>query len=396
VRVSGRLDADRLADAIRAAALSHPLARASLADWRYSDRGYRWEIAGALVEVPLQTVACADEEALTAARERLLDQSPPLDAAPPFALLLAHGPTGDTVVLNLHHAAGDGISAVRLMLSILREYAGADDPTPPLDPLAVRDVHALAGAASLGERVLRMHALAQHATLQWTPAARLAAEGGADRTGYGVELLALSREDTAVAQARRTDRTTFNDVLLTALAVAVRRWNAEHGENAGRVTVSMPVNLRPPEWRTEVVGNFASYVSISSFAEDFASALEEIGGQTCAIKRDGLAGVVVDMLAGYSMLTIASKRRLPDIILLTSDVSVDTASLSNLGALTQIGDEVDAVWFSPPGRTPLGAALGVATYDGRLHLALRYPRARFDAAAAHAFAQLYREVLLAG
>jgi hypothetical protein len=95
------------------------------------------------------------------------------------------------------------------------------------------------------------------------------------------------------------------------------------------------------------------------------------------------------------MLTIAAKRRLPDVIRLTGDVAVDTVSLSNLGTIPPMGDGVEAVWLSPPGRMPLGAALGVTSYDGRLHVALRYRHAQFDAPAAHAFARLYRDVLLA-
>jgi NRPS condensation-like uncharacterized protein len=397
VRHRGPLDAGRLAGAIRAAALRHPLARARLADWSYSDRGYRWEIAGGLVDVPLETVACADEGAVAAAREGLLSRSPSLDAAPPFTMLLAHGPAGDTLVLNLHHAAGDGIAAERLMLSILRAYAGAEDPVPPLDPLAVRDVRALAGAATLADSLVRMRALAVHAARQWAPPTRVAADGGADRPGYGVELLALSREDTAAVVARRTDVTTVNDVLLAALSIAVRRWNAEHGRTARRITLSMPINLRPREWRTEVVGNFATYVTVSgSAAEDVPGALEEIGRQTRAIKRDGLAGLVVDLLAGYSTLTIAAKRRLPNLIVLTGEVAIDTVSLSNLGTLAAVGDDVEAVWFSPPGRMPLGAAIGVVTHDDRLHLTLRYRHPQFDRPAARSFFQLYREVLLAG
>jgi NRPS condensation-like uncharacterized protein len=397
VRVSGRLDADRIAEAIRAAALRHPLARARLADWRYSDCSYRWEIADELVDVPLEIAECADESALAAAREQLLSHSPSLDAAPPFTMLLAHGPAGDSLALNLHHAAGDGIGAARLMISILRAYAGTEDPVPPLDPLAVRDVHALAGATSVAERVARIRALTRHAARQWPPPARVAVDGGEDRPAYGVELLAFSREDTAAVCARRTDDTTVNDVLLAALAVTVRRWNADHGRTAGRVTMSMPVNLRPGEWRTDVVGNFASYVTVSgSVADDLAGALEDIGRQTRTIKRDGLAGLVVDMLAGYSVLPIAAKRRLPDLISLNSDTVVDTVSLSNLGTLAPMGDEVEAVWFSPPAQMPLGAALGVVTHDDRLHLTLRYRHAQFDAPAARAFAQLYRDVLVAG
>jgi NRPS condensation-like uncharacterized protein len=396
-RLSGEVDADRLVDAIRAAALRHPLARARLADWRYSDRGYRWEIADALVEVPLEIVACDDENALSAARAHLLSRSPSLDAAPPFLMLLAHGPAGDTVVLNLHHAAGDGIGAARLMRSVLCAYAGTDDPAPPLDPLAVRDVGVLAGTSSPADGAVRMRALALHAASHWAPPTRMAADGGSDRPGYGVEPLLFSREETAALCARRSDDTTVNDVLLAAMAVAVRRWNAEHGRTALRVTMSMPVNLRPREWRNEVVGNFASYVTVDGgVADDVAHALEGIGRQTRTIKRDGLASLVVDLLAGPSRLQIAAKRRLPDLIHLTGDIAVDTVLLSNLGALPSMGDAVEAVWFSPPGRMPLGAALGAVTYGERLQLALRYRHPQLDGRAARAFLGVYREVLLGG
>jgi hypothetical protein len=83
---------------------------------------------------------------LALARERLMSRSPDLDEAPPFAMTLAHHPGGDAIMLNLNHAAGDGISAVRLMASIVRAYAGEDDPVDPVDPLAVRDIGALAAA----------------------------------------------------------------------------------------------------------------------------------------------------------------------------------------------------------------------------------------------------------
>jgi NRPS condensation-like uncharacterized protein len=395
VHTGGRVDADRLAVAVCAAADRHPIARASLASWHLSDRVYRWEIADRLDDVPLDIATCADEEALAAARERLLAGTPSLEAAPPFNLLLAHGPAGDSIVLNLHHAAGDGIGAARLMRSILREYAGVDDPTPPLDLVAVRDVGALAGSRTIADRLVRVRALANHAAEQWTLAARVAVDGGDDHAGYGVELVALSRDETAAVLTRRTAGTTVNDVLLAALAVAIRRWNAGHGKRARRITLSMPVNLRPPEWRSEVVGNFASYVTVSgSIADDLPGALEYVGRQTRAIKRDGLAGLVVDLLAGYSMLTIAAKRRLPDMLALTGPVAIDTASLSNLGTLPDLGGDVDDVWFSPPGRMPLGAAFGAVTHDDRLHLALRYRHAQFDPAAARAFAGLYRDVLL--
>jgi NRPS condensation-like uncharacterized protein len=402
VRVAGRLESDRLAGAVAAAAARHPIARARLATWRGSDRGYRWEIADRL-DAPLTIVDCADEAELGAARERLFDVSPSLDVAPPFTVLLAHAPEGDAILLNLHHAAGDGMGAARLMLSILRAYAGVADPVPPLDPLAVRDVFALAGASSPAERRVRRRAeWDAAATRMAAPTARLATDGGTDSGGYGFELLALSAAETETAGARRTEGTTLNDVLLAGLAVTIGRWNGEHDVPAGRIALTMPVNLRPPEWRTEVLANFASYTTVSldpARLDDLPSALEAASERTRQIKEHALAGTVVDSVQRLSMLPVSVKRRLPDLIPLTGNVVVDTASLSNLGALgafPTLGEDagrVEAVWFSPPNRMPLGASFGVVTLAGRLHLALRYRRAQFDSVAAGAFARLYRDVL---
>jgi NRPS condensation-like uncharacterized protein len=394
-RLSGRLEGDRLADAIRVAAQRHPLARARLAPWHMNDFAYRWEIDDALRSIPLEIAQVDAPSQLAAARERLLSVSPRLDAAPPFAVLLAHGPGGDTLVLNLHHAAGDGLAAARLVRSILRAYRGEDDPVPPQDPLSVHDVRALAGAKSVSQTFDRSRAMARHSATQIGPPSRLATDGGGDRAGYGVETLALSAADTADVMARRNNVWTVNDVLLAALAVACRRWNADHGRSAHRISLSMPVNLRPAEWRTEIVGNFASYVTVSDgLADDLPQALSVMGRQTRAIKRDGLAGAIVDLLAGNSLLTIGVKRRLPDLIPLTGNRVVDTASLSNLGVLDSFGDGVEALWFSPPGRMPLGAALGALTHRGRLHFALRYRHPQFGADAARTFLDRFRGVLL--
>jgi NRPS condensation-like uncharacterized protein len=403
VRVGGRLDPERLSKAIGAAARRHPIARARLASWQPSDLSYRWEIAEAHDEVPLTVAACPEDKHLADARERLFGMSPSLEVAPPFAMVLAHGLECDSILLNLHHAAGDGVGAVRLMRAILRAYAGEEDPVPALDPLAVRDVLALASATSLEERVARGRALGRQAARQLTPTTRMARDGGDDRPGYGFELLALSAEETSAVRAKQTAGTTVNDVLLAALAVAIRRWNAEHGRSPGRISLTMPVNLRPAEWRDEVVGNFASYVTVSLAVcdhEDPGRALEATAERTRQIKQDGLAGLVVDLLVGPSMLPVGAKRRLQDLIPLTGNTVVDTASLSNLGMLDAwpaLGDgagTVEAVWFSPPSRMPLGAALGAATVGGRLHVTMRYAHAQFGRAGAHAFAEVYRDVLL--
>jgi NRPS condensation-like uncharacterized protein len=403
-RVTGRVDPDRLAAALGAAVQHHPIARARLAQARSTDRSHRWEILDEdeLSEVPLHIAACDDEAMLAQARERHFSFTPSLDVAPPFAVLLAHVPDGDAILLNVNHAAADGIGGIRLMRSILRAYAHEEDPDPPVDPLAVRDVRGLAGATSAAERMVRARALARHALSQAIPVTRVAGDGGDERPAYGFELVSFSRGETAAVVDQRPADATVNDVLVAALALAITRWNREHGRPAGRVSITVPVNLRPSDWRTDVVANFASYVTVSLGAHEHDSlpeAIEATHKRTATIKRDGLSGTVVDLLAGPATLTVAAKRRLQDLIPLTGDVVVDTASLSNLGVvdgLPWLGDagSVRGLWLSPPGRMPLGASLGVLTLDGRLHLALRYRHALFDHDAAKAFAAIYRDVLL--
>jgi NRPS condensation-like uncharacterized protein len=307
-------------------------------------------------------------------------------------------------MLNLNHAAGDGMSAVRLLASFLRAYAGEADPVAPVDPLEVRDIRGLVDGGSLTGRLARLGAVAEQAPRLVSPPVRIAPFGGDEaRPGYGFELVSLRGEEMERVLAHRRDGATVNDVLLGALAVAVQRWNARHGGGDGIVALMMPVNLRPEAWRTEVVGNFASYVSVRFDREeqtDLPTAVGAAAKRTRRIKAQGAAGLIVDLLElPTGMLPSALKQRLQDLIVLTGSRLVDTAVLSNLGRLEHVprlGDEEGAVrrvWFSPPGRMPLGASLGVATYRDELCLTLRYRHALFDAPSAAAFAGQLRDVL---
>jgi NRPS condensation-like uncharacterized protein len=363
---------------------------------------YRWEIAEELSDPQLEVVECETEADVSAARERLLATSPPLDRPGPFAVLLARDPGGDSLVLNLHHAAGDGLAALRLMGSIARAYGDEQDPDPPVDPLAVRDVRELLGG-SIADRLKRSRGALEYVTRGVSRPSRIAAKGETDAPGYGFELFALSAGEMERLRARKPDGATVNDVLLGALAVTVRRWNESNGADTGVAYLMMPINLRPPEWRYDVVGNFASYVSVRVGADEHQGVEEATAAaaeRTKRIKEEGLAGLIVDLFElPTTALPSAVKRRMQDLIPLTGNVMVDTAVLSNLGQLQSVphlGDAgaVKAVWFSPPGRMPLGASVGAATLDGTLCLTLRYRHELFGPAAAAEFANLYRETLI--
>ena len=403
VRVEGRVDAGRLRAAACRAAAQHPMARARLADSRVTDLRLRWEIADELDDVDLVEVDCTGPEQLARAREELLGRSPALDRAGPFALLLAHEKAGDVVVLNLHHAAGDGLAALRLMGSIARAYGGEDDPPAPVDPLAVRDVKAMAAPGSVRDRLTRGRVGLDYLARGLSAPTRLAAQGAGDEPGYGFALSTFEPEEVEQLAALRTEGATLNDVLLGGLAVAVRRWNEHHDADSGAVYLMMPINLRPAAWRHEVVGNFASYVSVRLAEPEhrtLEAAIRAAAAGTRRIKDGSVAGLIVDLFGAPNLLPAALKGRMQDLIPLTGNVVVDTAVLSNLGRLDDVpgfGDDAGAVrevWFSPPGRMPLGASFGVATVDGRLHLTLRHRHALLDGPAAASLLGLLRDVLL--
>ncbi|HEX8823940.1 MAG TPA: hypothetical protein VF794_28735, partial [Archangium sp.] len=69
-----------------------------------------------------------------------------------------------------------------------------------------------------------------------------------------------------------------------------------------------------------------------------------------------------------------------------------TAVLSNLGELREpfsfgAGAEATELWWSPPGRMPMGLAVGVVSHRGTLHLVVRHRHTLMDVRAAHSFSQ---------
>ena len=401
IQVEGRLDDGRLRDAVTTAVERHPITRARLRERRGTDVKYWWEIEDTLDPLPLDVIDGQDREA---ARREVLNVVPDLDTPGPFALRLVHHPDGDSLILNVHHAAGDGLAALRFMASILRAYAGEDDPIPDVDPLAVRDIRDVVGPTSVTDRIGRTVETIKYLARGVARPTRIAPDGGdTDEPGYGFVTQTFDAAELERIGRHRRDGATINDVLLGALGVTIRRWNDEHDASIGTTYLMMPVNLRPKEWRFDVVANYASYVSVRLDAgdlEDLETAVVAAAARTREIKDQNLAGLIVDLVEFPTVLPTGVKQRLQELIPLTGDFVVDTAVLSNLGRIQDVpalGDEagaVTAVWFSPPGRMPLGASLGVATLDGRLHATLRYRHALFDAAAAKRFGNQFRAILL--
>jgi len=399
VRVAGRLDAARLRYALASALDAHPMARARrIAARRWASHD-RWAVGRARAE--LEVVDCFDDDQLAAARAELQSRPWRLTAAPPVRAWLARHPGGDVLMLNVHHAAMDGFGALRVLRSLARAYAGDADPAPVVDFGEARQLPARLARAGLATHLRRTSALAERLRDLMAPPARIARDGATNRPGYGFQHRVLSERETEALLAIE-GAGTVNDVLVAALHLTIGAWNAGHGAACRRVAVLVPANLRPAHWREDVAGNYALPARITTgrrARRSRTAVVASVTAQTTRKKRTGIGTGFLELLAPASRLPRWAKEAAVKVLPLTGDRLVDTSMFSNLGLLDEPIDfgaaagATTGMWFSPPGRMPLGVTVGAVTTGGRLHLSFRHLNQQMGEAAARRFADRYMSEL---
>lgn len=228
------------------------------------------------------------------------------------------------------------------------------------------------------------------------PPTSAAPDGGVDRPGYGFFHVAL--DETATHAVAAPDRdATVNDMLVAAAHLTIDAWNDTHGRSSGRISVLVPVNLRPTKWREDIVTNMVLDARVATGPLQRttpASTLAAVVAQIEKIKAGGGAALI-EVLGGMSRLPLWAKQPLSPLLSLTGNRLVDSAIVSNLGELEHLprfGDDAGAtrdVWFSAPCRMPCAISIGAASVAGRLHLAFRYRHPVFSAGSVGRFAELF-------
>ncbi|HEY2157459.1 MAG TPA: hypothetical protein VGH33_17655 [Isosphaeraceae bacterium] len=387
LRVSGSLRERELRGALGAAVAAHPMALARKASRRILLRPARWEIGGLSAGEVLRSLHCDDESALAAARAQFYSRPIDVERSPALRLLLVHRPGGDSLLLGANHAVTDGVGSLRLLHSVARAYSGRPDPVPPVDPLEARDLQ-----AQFGHTVSGRPSNADRARPPARTRSLLVPEGADGEPGYGILLSALSVDQSRRLNPRRLVPTaTINDLLLASLHRAIAIWNADRYQPCQTISVLMPVNLRPPEWRNEVVANLTLGGAILSTPEHRSTPESLLAAMTAQTRRVK-AG---DDFAAFLKKPLWVRKLLLTLLLARGTRSMDAAVLSNLGRIDDVPDfgaeagEVTEFWFSPPVVMPMGLAIGAASLKGRLHLVMRYRRALFDDRVALRFSDLF-------
>ncbi|HEX8771404.1 MAG TPA: condensation domain-containing protein, partial [Acidimicrobiales bacterium] len=395
LRVAGHLDEERLRKALRLALDHHPMARVRTVPARKGQRRHHWQTTPEPDLDPLVVTSLNGGLSLASLRAAFYSRPIALSESPPLRVRLVQNAGGDLLMMSINHSAFDGFGALRLLQSVARAYSGDIDPAPRADLPEARDLDALV-AADEGERETRRRRVLDKLRDLVSPPARLAPEGGLDEAGYGFHQVTLTPDQTK-ALTEREGRGTVNDVLIAALNLAVDAWNDGRGVDRRRVSILVPVNLRPPKWREDVVTNMVLDARVATEPGDRKSpqaALDAVVAESERIKKGG-AAALMDVLKGLPAVPRPVKDRLAGLLHITGDRLVDTAVLSNLGQLGQVpsfgGDAGDSteMWFSAPTRMPCGLSIGTVSVGGRLHLSFRYRHSLWSAAAAQRFADRY-------
>lgn len=342
---------------------------------------------------PLRVSQCPDQASLAAERLRLQSQPAGMTDWPPLQATLAHHGGGDVLMLNINHAASDGVDALRLLVAIAQAYASRSTPDLPPDSPAVAPLPVRPATRRISKVRQRGFALVEKVRDLLAQPAQLASEEGGHEEGSDFHLVCLSADQTnRVVDRHRPDAT--RNALLAGLHLAIGQWNQLHGTPGRRIGVLVPVDLRPPEWPKETMGNFSVTARVSTSRRHRANAASALRAVTAQYLRNNRARTGVALLAGLErsgLLPLWAKQSLIVLQPVSGNRLVDTAVLSDLGSLAEppsFGDDAGGtthVWFSPPARTPRTLCVGAVTVSGRLHLVVRYPRCLFSAAAARRF-----------
>lgn len=413
------VDVARLEAAIETACEAHPLARARKQPHDVWDRGYRWEIPESVEAVPLEVTAVDGADGVASARSAFYEDPVSLRSPPPFRVRVlrptdgwradgavdreadAAASAGDRILVNANHVAADGVGALRLLRSICRAYRG--DP-PVTDPVSFEDARRFLAdhePESIDARLDRLGSAAGHLLDATTPPARIATDSDSDASGWGFVHRRVDPSTAAALVGTRPEGVSVNDVLLAALHRAIGAWNRDHGERAGKISLMMPVNLRPRDRFYDGVGMYALFERVTTRPSDrrttdaTVAAVAEQTSDRDPRERAASLNDALDLIPPGT--PVGLKRHLPAALRGPGERLLDTAMLSNLGRVPDpgptLGDGDERLWFSPPAWAPTPLGVGVVTHADTVTLVFRHLRAHLDRPAGDAFADRYLETL---
>ena len=332
--------------------------------------------------------------------------SEPLDRDHPlWKFHIVEGYEGGTAVFGrLHHAIGDGVALMLVILSLCDltpsgpPAAEAVDETPEplsgeLADLFGRPLESLAAFRRLAEEVMPdtmrllthpVEAMRQTSAILRSAAAvgsfgRLVSYPPDTPTPFkGPLVLAKCADWTApvdVEEVKKIGRAiggTVNDVLLTATAGALRRYLVRHGNPEDRLSLRavMPVNLRPIEKMSELGNRFGLvFLGLPVGIEDPVKRLVELRRRAESLKRSAQPVVAYGILHAMGLAPLAVQKLVVKIF-----GTKATAVMTNVPGPRRIlffaGRPIEDLFFWVPQAARLGLGVAIGSYRGRARVGI--------------------------
>ena len=405
----GKVDPDRLNQAIQSAQEAYPVMRTFLRNgFLRPFREIQDDFKGGILTVRQS----ADTD-----YERLLFQwiNAPMDIRKGFplrVLLLKKNEAECLLVFTLHHSATDGLRLVLFIRHVIDSYNGTvpDDSKSCEDIPSSRKGDALLEFANSQRHSVQRYYIKMISSLfrrfvidAFTPPTRLFHDmsGHSRELGFCYEV--IGAEDLGQMKTKAgLLGVKLNDILLAACYRTVEKWNGIHGKVSRRIRIMVPVNISPKGFR-HVVSNQVSWLSLSTAPEDRTEAaklLQKVGSLSVRAAENRMAFSLVYFFYFSSRFPLFVMR-LGCRLLMITRTYVDSIVLSNAGVIwSQVGSEEPAVtsigssrilcvYAFAPVVTPMGLSLAAITYNDNLSISLTYRSALFSKEKAQQFLDLY-------
>ncbi len=318
---------------------------------------------------------------------------------------------GCALLARIHHAIGDGVALMLVLLSLTDLQPSGpptvrptpDEPMPPDTPepadesginpfteLFCHPLHDIARIRALADEISpELMRLLQAPVEALRRSHLLTGIGGVGAFGrlvgrpadpstpfkgpLGVPKAVAWSEPLALSEVKEVGRAlggSVNDVLISATTGGLRRYVARRGDLPGRLDVraAMPVNLRPLARMSQLGNHFGLvFLSLPLGIADPLERLAELRRRSAALRRSAEAAVVLLILRTIGRVPLAVQRLVVKIFA-TKATLVMTNVPGPRRTLYLAGKPIRDFFFWVPQSGHVGMGISILSYNGSVRL----------------------------
>ncbi|MFV9503219.1 MAG: wax ester/triacylglycerol synthase family O-acyltransferase [Oscillochloridaceae bacterium umkhey_bin13] len=313
----------------------------------------------------------------------------PLDPTRPLwqFYLVDHYGTGCVLVLRVHHCLADGVTLVHVFNALMDQpLAASTEADSPTDPMTAT-FDAITAAIRSTEQIIRQGwSWASHPErvlgLLGSGAAVLGklALMGPDAPSIfkgklGMVKQASWTEPVTLEQIKAIGKVTggtVNDVILTAVAGALRRYMTERAApiSLRGMRAMVPVNLLPPEAKSDSGNHFGLvYVTLPVGIDDPIERMAQLRREMDAIKASPEAYVAFGVINLLGSVPVDVEHSLRD--LLCSMASMIVTNVPGPRTANSLaGVTIKRAMFWVPKSGPIGLGISILSYAGSVQVGI--------------------------